>query len=81
MTKYAASSDPDAEVSWPNSTLLTGDVPAGAGALRKQAGGNLVIMGSGQLVRSLLSRGLVDGLFLMIHRPCWTLATACSGPP
>jgi dihydrofolate reductase len=30
-------------------------------------GGNLVIMGSGQLIRSLLPHGLVDELFLMIH--------------
>ncbi|WP_022884154.1 dihydrofolate reductase family protein [Glaciibacter superstes] len=28
---------------------------------------NLVIMGSGQLIRSLLPYGLVDELFLMIH--------------
>lgn len=65
--KYVASSDPDAELPWPNSTLLTGDVPAEVAALREQPGGNLVIMGSGQLIRSLLPLGLVDELFLMIH--------------
>jgi dihydrofolate reductase len=30
-------------------------------------GGNLVIMGSGVLIRSLLPHGLVDELFLMVH--------------
>lgn len=65
--KYVASSNPEARLPWPNSTLLTGDVPAEVAALREQPGGNLVVMGSGQLVRSLLPRGLVDELLLMIH--------------
>ena len=65
--KYVASSSPDADLPWPNSTLLSGDVPAGVAALREQPGGHLVIMGSGQLIRSLLPHGLVDELFLMIH--------------
>lgn len=65
--KYVASSHPDADLPWPNSTLLHGDVPAAVAALREQPGGNLVIMGSGRLIRSLLPHGLVDELFLMIH--------------
>ena len=55
------------DLAWPNSTLLGGDVPAQVPALRDRPGGNLVIMGSGQLIRSLLSHGLIDELFLMIH--------------
>jgi dihydrofolate reductase len=66
-TKYVDSSNPDTDLPWPNSRLLSGDVPAAVSALREQAGGNLVIMGSGQLIRSLLPHGLVDELFLMIH--------------
>lgn len=65
--KYVVSADPNADLSWPNSTLVTGDVPTEVAALREQPGGNLVIMGSGQLVRSLLPHGLIDELFLMIH--------------
>jgi dihydrofolate reductase len=65
--KYVVSSDPDTRLRWPNSRLLSGDVPATVAALREQPGGNLVIMGSGHLVRSLLPHGLVDELFLMIH--------------
>jgi dihydrofolate reductase len=66
-TKYVASSNPDAELVWPNSILVSGDVPSAIADLREQPGGNLVIMGSGQLIRSLLPHGLVDELLLMIH--------------
>ena len=65
--KYVASSDPGADLSWPNSTLLTGDVPAEVAALRERPGGTLVIMGSGRLIRSLLPNDLVDELFLVVH--------------
>jgi dihydrofolate reductase len=65
--KYVASSDPDADLPWPNSTLLSGDVPAAVAALREQPGGNLVIMGSGALIRSLLPHHLVDELLLVVH--------------
>jgi dihydrofolate reductase len=65
--KYVASSNADTKLPWPNSELLSGDVPAAVAAMREQPGGNLVIMGSGQLIRSLLPRDLVDELFLMIH--------------
>jgi dihydrofolate reductase len=67
VKKYVASSSPDAELPWPNSTLISGDVPGRVAALREQTGGNLVIMGSGELIRSLLPHGLIDELFLMIH--------------
>jgi dihydrofolate reductase len=65
--KYVASSNPDTDLPWPNSSVLSGDVPAAVAALREQPGGNLVIMGSGQLIRTLLPHGLVDEMFLLIH--------------
>ena len=65
--KYVASSDPDARLRWPNSELLTGDVPAAVAALRERSAGNLVVMGSGVLVRSLLPHGLVDEIPLVVH--------------
>ena len=65
--KYVASSNPDVDLPWPNSRPLSGDVPTAVAALREQRGGNLVIMGSGQLIRSLLPHSLIDELFLMIH--------------
>ena len=66
-TKYVASTSPQTELSWPNSTLLSGDVPEAVDALRSRPGGNLVIMGSGELIRSLLPHGLIDEVLLMIH--------------
>jgi dihydrofolate reductase len=66
-TKYVASADRGAELPWPNSVLVTGDVPAEVAKLRERDGGNLVVMGSGQLVQSLLPHGLVDELLLFIH--------------
>jgi len=35
--------------------------------LKQRPGGNLVIMGSGRLIRSLMPYGLVDEYLLMIH--------------
>ncbi|TKV61118.1 dihydrofolate reductase [Nakamurella flava] len=67
LPKYVVSGRPDTVLRWPNSTLLHGDVPAGVAELREQSGGNLMILGSGALVRSLLPHGLIDELLLMIH--------------
>jgi dihydrofolate reductase len=66
-TKHVASSDPATNLRWPNSRLLSGDVPAAVAGLRAQTGGNLVIMGSGQLIRSLIPHGLIDEFLLLIH--------------
>ena len=66
-TKYVASSSPDTELAWPNSVLVTGDVPARIAQIRAQPGGNLVVLGSGRLLQSLLSDNLVDELHLFIH--------------
>ena len=37
------------------------------GELRKESGKDLVIMGSGELVRSLMPRNLIDEYVLLIH--------------
>ena len=65
--KYVVSSSSATRLDWPNSTLVHGDVPARMAELKQKPGGNLVIMGSGQLVRSLLPHGLIDEFLLMIH--------------
>ena len=67
VPKYVASSDPATVLRWPNSTLLHGDVPAAVAELRCTAAGNLVIMGSGPLIRSLMARELIDEYLLFIH--------------
>jgi len=65
--KYVASSDPAFGLEWPNSTLLSGDVPAAVGSLREAEPGNLVIIGSGVLIRSLMTADLIDAYLLFIH--------------
>jgi dihydrofolate reductase len=65
--KYVVSTDPDRSLEWPNSTLISGDVPAAVAALRRDADGDLTIMGSGVLIDSLLAHDLVDEFVLMIH--------------
>lgn len=65
--KYVASSSASTTLEWPNSHLLRGDIPAAVSELRQAVAGNLVIMGSGQLIRSLLPHQLIDEFLLMIH--------------
>jgi dihydrofolate reductase len=65
--KYVASTNSATRLDWPNSTLLHGDVPAAVAELKQSSAGDLVLMGSGQLIRSLLPHGLIDEYLLMIH--------------
>lgn len=65
--KYVASSNPSTQLPWPNSTLLQGDIPSAIANLKRQPGGNLVSMGSGHLIRSLLPHNLIDEFLLLIH--------------
>lgn len=65
--KYVASSNANLELSWPNSQLLTGDVPQEVVRLKESGGGTLVIMGSGALIQSLQPHRLIDELLLFVH--------------
>lgn len=65
--KYVASSNPATRLDWPNSTLLPGDVPAAVADLKQSSRTNLVIMGSGVLIGSLMAADLIDEYLLMIH--------------
>ena len=64
--KYVASSSSATRLDWPNSTLLHGDVPAAVADLRRASATNLVIMGSGVLIGSLMAADLIDEYLLMI---------------
>jgi dihydrofolate reductase len=64
--KFVASSNPATRLEWPNSTLLHGDVPAAVADLKDSSGTNLVIMGSGVLIGSLMAADLIDEYLLMI---------------
>ncbi len=65
--KYVASSNPATRLGWPSSTLLHGDIPGAVADLKKSSGTNLVIMGSGVLIASLMAADLIDEYLLMIH--------------
>lgn len=64
--KYVSSSSPATALEWPNSTLLHGDVPAAVAELKQRESANLVIMGSGVLIGSLMAADVIDEYLLMI---------------
>ena len=65
--KYVASTTLDEPLPWQNSTLLRGDAAQAVARLRQQPGKDLVILGSGALIHSLLPHHLIDEFVLLIH--------------
>ena len=51
---------------WNNSTLIRGDVAAEVATLKEQAGGDILVAGSRQLVGTLMRHDLVDEYRLMV---------------
>jgi len=52
---------------WAGTSVLTGDVAAAVGDLKAQQDGELLVPGSGALVRWLLANDLVDQLDLLTY--------------
>jgi len=65
--KYVASTTLEEPLPWMNSELLPGRAEESVAELRKEPGKDIVILGSGVLVQSLLRCNLVDELMLTIH--------------
>jgi dihydrofolate reductase len=65
--KYVASRTLEEPLPWANSVLLNGDALDALKRIREEPGKNITILGSGELLRSLLKAGLVDDLVLQIH--------------
>jgi dihydrofolate reductase len=65
--KYVASMTLKEPLPWINSTLLKGDAADAVARLREQPAKDIVILGSGALVKSLMGRNLVDEYVLSIH--------------
>ena len=65
--KYVASRTLKEPLPWMNSRLLAGNAEDAVAELRKQDGKDIVILGSGVLVQSLLRANLIDQLMLTIH--------------
>jgi dihydrofolate reductase len=65
--KYVVSGTLREPLPWPNSTLLSGDVPEAVAQLREEPGSDLIVMGSGELIQTLMRHGLIDEYLLLIH--------------
>jgi len=65
--KYVASTTLEEPLPWMNSTLLKGDVLKAVTALKSKLEKDLVILGSGELIRSLTKHNLIDLYMLLIH--------------
>ena len=78
LPKYVASTTLQEPLGWANSHLLQGDVAQAVGELKAQDGKALRVIGSGELVQTLMEQDLVDEYALMIH-PLWSaVASGCS---
>jgi dihydrofolate reductase len=66
VPKYVVSTTLD-EVGWSNSAIIKGEVAQEIAELKRQQGKDISVLGSGELVRSLLRYGLLDELTLVVH--------------
>jgi dihydrofolate reductase len=64
--KYVISRTLADPLEWENSTLVEGEVADAVAALKQEYAGDLHVIGSTELVRTLIEHGLVDELRLMI---------------
>jgi dihydrofolate reductase len=65
--KYVASRTLKEPLPWKNSALLEGDAVEAVARLKEEPGTDIGVLGSGELVQSLMRRDLVDEFQLMIH--------------
>lgn len=54
------------ELDWQNSELLEGDAAESVARLKEQPGKDIVVLGSGNLVQTLIEHGLVDEFGLIV---------------
>lgn len=64
--KLVVSTTLDKTTEWPNSTLLRADVSEQLTKLKEQPGKDILVIGSGTLVRWLLGESLLDELDLLV---------------
>jgi dihydrofolate reductase len=65
--KFVVSRTLTEPLSWSNSTLLSGDAAGAVRRLKESDGPDLVVLGSGDLIRSLMPHDLIDEYGLLIH--------------
>jgi dihydrofolate reductase len=65
--KLVVSNSLSEPLAWNNSSLLRGDATDSVRALKAEEGPDVVILGSGELIRSLIAHDLIDEFRLLIH--------------
>ncbi len=65
--KYLASRTLTEPLAWENSTLLRGDAGQAVAELKGRLDKDLVVLGSGDLIQTLLRHDLVDRFVVLIH--------------
>lgn len=65
--KYVASRTLSEPLPWPNSTLLRGDGAGAVAQLKQQPGPDLTVMGSGELIQTLMRHELIEEYLLLVH--------------
>src|SRR5207237_8039184 len=66
--KYVASTTLSEPLPWSNSTLLKGDAAEAVARLKEEPVKDFVVLGSGELVKSLMCRILVD-VYVLLYIP------------
>jgi dihydrofolate reductase len=66
VPKYVVSSTLD-DAAWSNSTVMTGDVVREVASLKDRLDGEIVVLGSLQLARTLIDNDLVDEIRLTVY--------------
>ena len=67
IRKYVASTTLKEPLPWVNSMLLKGDVGKAIATLKRELEKDVLILGSGELVRSLMRDDVIDEWVLLIH--------------
>ena len=80
IRKYVASRTLAGPLAWMNSVLLTGEATATVKPIKAEAGTDILVMGSGELVRSLMAAQMIDEYVLLIHPLVLGSGTRLFGP-
>lgn len=67
MPKLVASRTLKAPLEWNNSALIEGDVAEAVAKLKAQPGNDMVVLGSGDLIQTLMRHDLIDEFLLLVH--------------
>jgi dihydrofolate reductase len=67
LPKYVVSTTLEEPLDWQNSALISSNVPDEIAKVKEQPGKEIQVIGSGELVQTLIQHDLVDEYRLMIH--------------